>query len=767
MQQGSCEEIHLLISRYVDDEVTPEEHALVESHVATCEQCAYRLLQWVEMAVVVAETPMRQAAPDLRANLFRAIHAQKEETARKEERVPADLRAWRSADAPLLASPSQPVALRKRLFKAANPVLAAAVPVFLLIGSLLLATKLFPQAPVTLINNPVAVPPIATSEAPVADASDGVPPPESTKVTGVSIPSPAASTQTYMSATATLGPYTLLELRQPTPVWEEGDANSKSDWHFVLDPLYGYKVGYPSNWWTQVLQSTRYFYPWSSGGTEYAPYWIELTVSENPQHLTSETGNNVLCDGACKQSMGTSDNTGWIDRKITDGENQYREGFLFDQDYIYSLKLTVPNGSHDSVMGDYKTRYTEGDGVFTTMSGRLNLRSEQRAGGSAFGGTLFLKGSTPDLGSDLYLAFPGGSGNYMTYNGGVKNYALSPSMDRIAYATTIQNQARDPWAKNLYVVNIGPDGKPQSPRLLVGDMDTIQDIAWYSDRELVFIGKNSSNALSLYKLEVPLESDSSVVRDVPPTPEHLITLHSDLAGARALAVAPDRQLITFLAPLGANTPTDLYGVRPDGSDLHVVVSHSSPISIWKDGKPVLAPESQAIKSYTWMDGHLEHSGYVAHILFTSGNNYSPTFVLGGALYSGPRQYLNPLLDPFKLVTYKPESLRIIHIAYSSWGKVAFTGYYNEIDGRIDKLEGLWIANVEGDHLSTPQRLKIPQGYNGVTDLQWSPDGESLIYRETMPTDNAPSARYNGEPNFRIMQLDLTNNQPSVLFNNAP
>ena len=55
MQQSSCEEIQLLISRYVDDEVSPEEHQLVEAHVATCEECAYRLLQWIEMAVVATE----------------------------------------------------------------------------------------------------------------------------------------------------------------------------------------------------------------------------------------------------------------------------------------------------------------------------------------------------------------------------------------------------------------------------------------------------------------------------------------------------------------------------------------------------------------------------------------------------------------------------------------------------------------------------------------------------------------------------------------
>ena len=197
------------------------------------------------------------------------------------------------------------------------------------------------------------------------------------------------------------------------------------------------------------------------------------------------------------------------------------------------------------------------------------------------------------------------------------------------------------------------------------------------------------------------------------------------------------------------------------------MSHSSPVAVWKDGVPVLAPESQAIKSYAWMEGRLEANGYMAKVLFTSGNNYSPTYVLGGSLYSGPRKYLNPLLDPFKLVNYMPERLQIIHIAYSRWGKVAFTGYYNEINGSADRLEGVWVADIVGSGLSNPRRVPNPEAHNGVTDLQWSPDGNSLIYRETMPNGNAPSARYNGEPTFRMVKLDLSTNESSVLYNSVP
>ncbi|MEO5950943.1 MAG: hypothetical protein ABIQ44_00570, partial [Chloroflexia bacterium] len=507
---------------------------------------------------------------------------------------------------------------------------------------------------------------------------------------------------------------------------------------------------YPSNWWTQVLKSTRYFYPWTTGGIKDSPYWIELSTTKNNDGLNSETGNRVLCDAKCTPAPGSDDRAGWIDKKGSDDLNQYRVGYLFDADYIYILKLNVPYNSLEGT-GAFADRYSAGDGVFTTMSGRLTLKSEQSVGGSAFGGTLFLKGSgDPDTGSDLYMAVANGVGSgWMTYDGGVKNFALSPAMDRIAYAATEKGQASETWAKTIYLLTLVSNGSADSRKVLVSNMGTIQDLAWYSDRDLVFLARDNSNVLGLYKLSVPVLANSDVASTSASTPELLTTLDYKLSGARSLAVAPDRQLITFLAPLGENSPTDLYGVRPDGSDLRVIMRHSDPVAVLKDGKPVLPSESQAIKSYVWIEGHLESYGYAARILFTMGYNYSPTSVLGGALYSGPRRYLNPLVDPFAIVAYMPERLQIIHIAYSSQGKIAFTGYYNEIDGQADKLEGLWVANIDGDHISTPSRVQNPEDHNGVTDLQWSPDGQSLTYRETMPTGNAPSARYNGDRNFRM------------------
>jgi hypothetical protein len=298
-------------------------------------------------------------------------------------------------------------------------------------------------------------------------------------------------------------------------------------------------------------------------------------------------------------------------------------------------------------------------------------------------------------------------------------------------------------------------------------MDAIHDLTWYSDHELIFLAENGGS-LGLYKLEIAPADATAAQRRLLGKPVLLITLGANLAGARALDVSPDRQLITFIAPLGDTPTSDIYAVRPDGSDLRVLISHASTIAPLVNGIPVLAEDSQAIKSYQWMDGHLESDGYQANILFTCGNSYSPSFVLGGYLYSAPRTSRNPLIDPFSLVNYEPEKLQIIHVAYSTWGKVAFTGYYKDFEGRSDKLEGLWEANVlSNGSLSAPARLPIPDDYHGITDLQWTPDGASLIYRETIVNINSQSARYDGESAFRMVSLNPTTGDTTVLFNNAP
>ncbi len=761
MQQSSCEEIQLLISRFVDDEVTAGERELVEAHVATCEACSCRLLQYVEMAVIFAESPMRQPEPELRTGLFHAIREIKEEELRgKEERLPAAPLALGATEPAREIAPTLPFS--RRLVRAASPVMAAVIAIFFLLGALILSGKWF-QKPA---NDPqvlnVALPPIPTRESPM-DVVAQPPPPIETRGVGVSVQSPAASTTTYMSATATLGPYTMLELRQPTPVIEEGDPNGKTDWHTVRDPMYGYKVGYPPNWWTQTQQNTRYFYPWNSGGTKYAPYWIELEVDSNDKGLTADTANDILCNGECAPVPGSGGNAVWLERTDGDDNNFYHEGYLFDENYVYRLRLSVPLTALDG-LGDLVARSAEGESIFGIMSGRMSLVGDYASGGSAYGGVLFLKGSDPDHGSDLLMTRSDGGYNWLTWDGGVKSFALSPAMDRVAYAATIQNQARDPWAKYIYMVDFNADGTTQTPVLLVSGMAAVHDVAWYGDHELMFLAETTGGALGLYRLSVPLVGSTDEAPKL--SPDLLVTLDYDLRGARSLAVSPDRQLITFLAPLGEKESSDIYGVRPDGSDLHVIISHASPVAVLKDGNPVLTPESQAIKSYLWLEGHLEADGYVARILFTCGNSYSPTSVLGGALYSGPRNSIGPLVDPSVLMTYKPELLQVTQIAYSGWGKIAFTGYYNDFANRADKLAGLWTADISSGSLFNVKSMPIPEGYNGAADLDWSPDGKSLIYRETITAPNVPTARYNDEPTFRMIKLNVVTNQTTVLFDNA-
>src|SRR5439155_1371817 len=118
-------------------------------------------------------------------------------------------------------------------------------------------------------------------------------------------------------------------------------------------------------------------------------------------------------------------------------------------------------------------------------------------------------------------------------------------------------------------------------------------------------------------------------------PQLLLKLSEDMAGARGLAVSPDRQLITFLAPMGEQKGTDIYGFRPDGTDLSLVVSHSDPSAPFAGEKQLLTPDQQAIKSYVWTDGRLEYGGYQYNMLLTCGDWQSPTLYRGGFLYSAP------------------------------------------------------------------------------------------------------------------------------------
>src|SRR4051812_28082507 len=123
MQQDGCEEIQLLISRFVDDEVSPAERKLVEEHVATCDECGVKLLEYMEMAALFSETPLVQPAPELRTSLFREIGNMKEEARLKDEAASgAGDRSWFAPrnDRPAAAPRSQRT-FAGRLLQAASP----------------------------------------------------------------------------------------------------------------------------------------------------------------------------------------------------------------------------------------------------------------------------------------------------------------------------------------------------------------------------------------------------------------------------------------------------------------------------------------------------------------------------------------------------------------------------------------------------------------------------------------------------------------------
>jgi len=230
-------------------------------------------------------------------------------------------------------------------------------------------------------------------------------------------------------------------------------------------------------------------------------------------------------------------------------------------------------------------------------------------------------------------------------------------------------------------------------------------------------------------------------------------------------VSPDRQLITFLAPVGLQEGTDIYAVRPDGSNLMKLVSHSDPVSL-VGGNAVRSADNQAIKSYVWADGHLEQGGYQANLLFTCGNWFGPYSYPGGLLFSTAGASNNPLLDPMSLLrdSGKANNMQIIHIAYSSQGKVALTGYLTDETARADQLAGLWTANLVDGNLLNPQPQPLPPAPDGVTDLEWSPDGASLIYRETMPAlANIVSSQYDGGADFNMMKLDVATGKTTLLY----
>lgn len=789
MQHIGCEEIQLLISRFVDDEVSSVERERVDAHIASCEACACKLLEYMEMAVLFTETPLHPPAPGLRMSVFREIGSLKEEAQRKEKRATSHRheRPWYLPSPKPAQTNYSSNTFAGRLLRASSPFAVAAVALFFLLGALVLAGRW----PITQTEPPrvsqVQVPnfpymPIPTRLAPI-DVSypQGIPSPIVTAASLVSA-SPPASASSYVRATATLGRDEIINLPNPTPVLEEVDsvttvitttaatANNKANWHTLRDPAYGYTISYPPNWWTYVAGDTRYFYPWGPGGTRYAPYWVELSVSPNPQGLTCETGNEAVCGGGCEVIKAANGQAVWLQKQAASdsSHNLYQEDYVFDSAHIYTLRVKEPMSSEQG-LGNYRLRWPEAQRIFGIMSGRLALARPQQTTesvNSAYGGVLFINQA------DLWLANAEGKGAFhITYGADVRQFAASPDMGWVAYVAA-DNGAKDVWGTHIYLAKISSNGYvPRTP--LPSDIEEAHDLAWYSDHELIAIARTSRYGPGIYKLPVHATLDKNAATDsvtlVLGDAELLTALDSSMAGARQLAVSPDRQLITFLAPVGEEQGTDIYAVRPDGSDLMKLISHTDPLSML-NGRQAMASDNQAIKSYVWAGGHLEPSGYKANLIFTCGNFDSPSWTLGGLLYSASGAARGPMFNPFGVGDYlQPDKMQITHIAYSpagsATGKVAMTGYFKDYKGRADQLVGLWTADLVNGALARLETQPLPDSPNGIADLQWAPDGKSLIYRETINQSvSSVSARYDGKSDFRIVKLDTTTGDKLALYN---
>ena len=753
MQQRSCEEMTLLISKYVDDAASPEERDFVDLHVAACHTCSCKLTEYMEMAAIFAESPMFIPDVQVRQGVFHEIERLKEEERRSITKEAE--RSWFRPSSTVPAQvPTKAATFAACLMRATSPFAAAGLAVLAIFSLVLLnaqaPTAISPVPPVSLAETElVGLPPVPTMPAPISAAvADDFPTPISTKGAPiVTAPEPSASAP--VRATATLGRPSRVYLANATPVLEEGLVSKVSTWHTVRDPAFGYTVSYPPNWWTQVRGSTRFFFPWSSGGTVNAPYYLELKVEANVKGVTAETAN---VSGACTIQPSGGKGLTCLRTNTNDQDNVYDEIYGFDSKNIYVLKLTVPRRNAQT----YNDRWDAAQVIFTRMASTVSLASET-SDSSDFSRVLFLNGSDLwSVGSNGQPAQP------VTRGYGVRQFA--PSTDLRSVAFTASSFSGDLWGRHLYLSH-GEAGIFSEPVLIWSAID-IHDIAWYGDRQLLAIATSAELGFGIYSISLPLDGIAAV--DQPLVTRLITKLSETMSGAKGLAVAPDRQLISFLAPVAVDKGTDIYVVRPDGSDLRKLISHTEPLSPVVGDLRVLPAENQAVKSYLWTDGRLEKAGYEFNLLFTSGNSSSPTLYRGGYLYSAIGATRGPLLDHNTLGVDDPDRLQIIHLAYSPSGRVALTGYYNDYRNRADYLAGLWTADLLNGELANVTSQPVPDHPNGIANLEWSPDGMDLIYRETLPSgqENWISSAYDGFSNFIMVKLNPGTGKRTVLYNSS-
>lgn len=762
MQPRSCDDVAFLISKYVDGEATQEEREVVDSHVPACPACARKLTEYMEFAAIFAEAPMHAPQPELRAGLFREIGAIKE-GARQRESQAQRKRSWKRF-APNATSSRQP---RGRawswgaVWDVASPFAALGLAVCALVAFVVVnggkapSASGSPTAVAQVVYPSVPTIPATVVYQPAITGDTNLPSAPSTRLASAeAVASASVIVAVHATEPATAGDSTMLQLQQSTPVMED----SKS-WHALVDETYGYSISYPYSWWTETMSNTRLFFPWSQGGTRYAPYWIAVTVQPNARRLDTASANMAMFGGKCKvATAGQVTPTGqcritdpWVEYNGGDSKNSTEDVYGFDASYIYHFTLTVPK---QSSLDDFNTRWDAAQAVFPKMLSRVSF-------GTSANRLLFLNGG------DLWSVSASGSysnpeavwkGYNRTY---VKQFAPSSNGSLVAFTTTSDNDNAHPFGQNIFVTDLSAASSNAATPLMQNA--EIHDIAWYSDQALLAIAKFPTG-LGLYKITVGSSSP----------PQLLLPLGDDMAGAKGLSVSPDRQLISFLAPLGAGSGTDVYAVRPDGSDLVKLVSHSNGVPIPSPDGSLVSADKQAVKSYIWTDGRLEPGlgGYEFNLLYTCGDAISPTQYRGGYLYDAPTGPAPsaPVLDPAALRLSDAAGIQIVQIAYSPVeGKVAFSGFYNNKDTGTESLGGLWVADFSNGVISNVAALPGPTASHGLSDLQWSPDGKSLIYRDIVFDSEVSSAfasRYDGHSPFTLYKLDITTSQKTLLYDSG-
>src|SRR6185503_3486391 len=79
------EEIKILISAYIDGEVTPSEKDIVEDHLTSCPSCQKDFGEFKKVSLSLKRVPQERLSPDVELNIKGRLASTKEKTMEKQE----------------------------------------------------------------------------------------------------------------------------------------------------------------------------------------------------------------------------------------------------------------------------------------------------------------------------------------------------------------------------------------------------------------------------------------------------------------------------------------------------------------------------------------------------------------------------------------------------------------------------------------------------------------------------------------------------------